>query len=65
MCLGAVAMAGPADVLGWVWTGGAEKRPPIWVCFCGCAPLSGCFSFLPDREKRLDLCLTWHREVFA
>ena len=43
---------------------GAERLPPIRLIFCGCASLSGYFPFLPGREKRLDLCFGWHREVF-
>ena len=63
----------------WLWQGqetcwvsvwsecglrGAKRRPPIWFFFCGCTPLSGNFSFLTDREKKLNLCFGWHREVF-
>lgn len=45
---------------GW----GAERRPPILFFFCAYTQLSGYFSSLPDKEKRLGLCFGCHRELF-
>lgn len=64
MYLGTVAKVGPGDILslslGWAWTPG---HPPIWFFSGVCVPLSGCFSFLPDREQRLNLSLEfWEAE---
>lgn len=70
MYLGAMGTIGPGDVLSlgllWVWAQGSREKPTKPVIFlCVYAPLSACFSCLPDREKRLDLCFGCHREVFC
>lgn len=63
-------MVGPEDVLnfclGGVGVGSGELRNIHKSgCFLVCAPFSGCFSFLPGKEKRLDLCFGCHKEVFC
>lgn len=55
----------PEPVWVGVTRGSQEILTNLVLFFYVYAPLSGCFSFLPDREKRLDLCFGWHREVFC
>jgi hypothetical protein len=67
MCREAMAITGTGDTLslGLVEPGfkGAKRCPWIWFFVCVCVPLSGCFSFLPDREQRLNLSLEfWEAE---
>lgn len=61
-----MATLGPRDVLSpclrWVWSQGSREMATNLVLFlCVCTTFS-CFSFLPDREKWLELCFGCHRE---
>ena len=50
--------------LGWTYFYGSREMPTSLVLFFCLFTTFGCFSFLPDREKWLDLCFGCHREVY-